>query len=65
MLAIYHRRNTVVVKVVVEDVNDHPPVFLQQKYEARLLENSDTFPESFVVSARDNDLNGNYLTKSF
>ncbi|XP_071547487.1 cadherin-23 isoform X5 [Panulirus ornatus] len=51
-------RNSVVLKVVVEDVNDHPPVFLQRQYEARLLENSDAFPEPFVVSARDNDLNG-------
>ncbi|XP_042243245.1 cadherin-related family member 1-like [Homarus americanus] len=51
-------RNTVVVKVMVEDVNDHPPVFLQRRYEARLLENSETFPEPFIISARDDDLNG-------
>ncbi|XP_069185641.1 cadherin-23 isoform X4 [Procambarus clarkii] len=51
-------RNTVVVKVVVEDVNDHPPVFFQRRYEARLLENSATFPEPFVITARDDDLNG-------
>ncbi|KAK4293966.1 hypothetical protein Pmani_033374 [Petrolisthes manimaculis] len=51
-------RNTVVVKVVVEDVNDHPPVFQQRNYEARIMENSDTFPEPFVLTARDDDLNG-------
>lgn len=46
------------VKVVVEDVNDHPPVFLQSRYEARLFENADAFPEPFLVAARDDDLNG-------
>ncbi|KAK3865200.1 hypothetical protein Pcinc_029185, partial [Petrolisthes cinctipes] len=49
-----------VVKVVVEDVNDHPPVFQQRYYEARIMENSDTFPEPFVLTARDADLNGEY-----
>ncbi|XP_063590983.1 cadherin-23-like [Penaeus indicus] len=51
-------RNTVVVKVMVEDVNDHPPVFLQSRYEARLFENAHAFPEPFFVTARDDDLNG-------
>lgn len=51
-------RNTVVVKVVVEDVNDHPPVFLQPRYEARIDENAANFPEPLIVTARDNDLNG-------
>ncbi|XP_045137140.1 cadherin-23-like [Portunus trituberculatus] len=51
-------RNTVVVKVVVEDVNDHPPVFLQPRYEARIHENAANFPEPLIVTARDNDLNG-------
>ncbi|XP_050735758.1 cadherin-23-like isoform X6 [Eriocheir sinensis] len=51
-------RNTVVVKVVVQDVNDHPPVFLQPRYEARIHENAAAFPEPLVVSARDDDLNG-------
>lgn len=53
-------RNTVVVKVVVEDVNDHPPVFLQPRYEARIHENAANFPEPLVVTARDNDLNGGW-----
>lgn len=48
-----------VVKVVVEDVNDHPPVFMQSRYEARLFENAHAFPEPFFVTARDDDLNGN------
>ncbi|XP_064108915.1 cadherin-23-like isoform X3 [Macrobrachium nipponense] len=51
-------RNTVVVKVIVEDVNDHPPIFLQKYYEARILENSYAFPEPFFITARDDDLNG-------
>lgn len=53
-------RNTVVVKVVVQDVNDHPPVFLQPRYEARIHENAAAFPEPLVVSARDDDLNGRW-----
>ncbi|XP_076057455.1 cadherin 88C isoform X2 [Oratosquilla oratoria] len=51
-------RNTVGVRVLVEDVNDHPPIFLQRRYEANLRENSEAFEEPFFVTARDDDLNG-------
>lgn len=51
-------RNTVQLIVNVEDVNDNPPVFLQAKYEARLIENAISFESPLIVEAHDRDLNG-------
>lgn len=42
----------------IEDVNDNPPVFVHNKYEARLLENQLDFDSPLIVEARDVDLNG-------
>lgn len=51
-------RNTAQLIVNVDDVNDNPPKFLQNKYEAVLLENEDHFESILVVEASDKDLNG-------
>lgn len=51
-------RNTVQLIVNINDVNDNPPTFLQNKYEAILLENEDMFETPLVVEAFDIDLNG-------
>ncbi|OAD57365.1 Cadherin-23 [Eufriesea mexicana] len=51
-------RNTVQLIVNVNDVNDNAPVFLQNKYEAVLLENEDHFESPLIVEAFDIDLNG-------
>ena len=54
-------RNTVQLIVNVNDVNDNAPVFLQNKYEAVLLENEDHFESPLLVEAFDIDLNGSWL----
>lgn len=51
-------RNTVQLIVNIDDVNDNPPVFVQQKYEVRLLENKNNFETPLIVEAKDLDLNG-------
>lgn len=51
-------RNTVQLIVNVEDVNDNAPVFLQNRYEAVLLENENHFESPLIVEAFDIDLNG-------
>ncbi len=51
-------RNTVTVIIDIDDVNDNTPIFLQGKYETRLLENKLTFETPLKVEARDADLNG-------
>ncbi|XP_060803722.1 cadherin-23 [Amyelois transitella] len=51
-------RNTVQLVVNIEDVNDNAPMFLANKYEARLLENEKQFENPLVLEARDIDLNG-------
>lgn len=51
-------RNSVQLVINVEDVNDNPPIFIQNKYEARLLENKNEFETPLKVEARDADLNG-------
>ncbi|KAL2733633.1 cadherin-23 [Vespula maculifrons] len=51
-------RNTAQLIVNINDVNDNAPVFLQNKYEAVLLENEDHFEAPLVVEAFDIDLNG-------
>lgn len=51
-------RNTAQLIVNINDVNDNAPVFLQNKYEAVLLENEDHFEAPLVVEAYDIDLNG-------
>lgn len=42
-------RNTVQVVITVDDVNDNVPRFLQQKYEARLNENEESFLTPLIV----------------
>ena len=54
-------RNTVQLIVNVNDVNDNAPIFLQNKYEAVLLENEDHFQSPLIVEAFDIDLNGSIL----
>lgn len=51
-------RNTVQLIIHINDVNDNPPIFIQSKYEVRLLENKESFETSLVVEAKDLDLNG-------
>lgn len=51
-------RNTVQVIVNIDDINDNPPQFLQNQYEAKLLENKVNFENPLRVEARDIDLNG-------
>nr|XP_033326560.1 cadherin-23 isoform X1 [Megalopta genalis]XP_033326561.1 cadherin-23 isoform X1 [Megalopta genalis]XP_033326562.1 cadherin-23 isoform X1 [Megalopta genalis] len=51
-------RNTAQLIVNINDVNDNAPVFLQNKYEAVLLENEGNFESPLVVEAFDIDLNG-------
>lgn len=58
-------RNTVTVIINIEDVNDNAPIFLQGKYETRLLENKHTFETPLQVQARDADLNGTRNSEVF
>ncbi|CAG9785729.1 unnamed protein product [Diatraea saccharalis] len=51
-------RNTAQLIINIEDVNDNAPMFLANKYEARLLENERQFENPLVLEARDIDLNG-------
>ncbi|XP_015840656.1 cadherin-23 isoform X2 [Tribolium castaneum] len=51
-------RITVQLIINIEDVNDNPPIFTQNRYEARLLENKLDFENPLKVEARDADLNG-------
>ncbi|XP_044756938.1 cadherin-23 [Coccinella septempunctata] len=51
-------RNTVQLIINLEDVNDNPPLFIYNKYEARLFENKPNFEVPIKVEARDADLNG-------
>ncbi|CAL1677979.1 unnamed protein product [Lasius platythorax] len=51
-------RNAAQLIVNVDDVNDNAPIFLQNKYEAVLLENENHFESPLIVEASDNDLNG-------
>ncbi|XP_077287524.1 cadherin 88C [Arctopsyche grandis] len=51
-------RNTVQLVINIEDVNDNAPIFLQNKYETRLLEGESDFEVPLVLEARDADLNG-------
>ncbi|CAK1540672.1 unnamed protein product [Leptosia nina] len=51
-------RNTAQLIINIEDVNDNAPMFLANKYEARLLENEVEFENPLVLEARDLDLNG-------
>ena len=54
-------RNTAQLIINIEDVNDNAPMFLANKYEARLLENEMEFENPLVLEARDLDLNGMVL----
>lgn len=51
-------RNSAQLIVSIEDLNDNPPVFLQNKYEAVLFENAEDFESPLTVEAFDIDLNG-------
>ncbi|KAI4457764.1 fat atypical cadherin-related [Holotrichia oblita] len=51
-------RNTVQLVINIEDINDNPPIFLQNLYEARLIESNPDFENPLKVEARDSDLNG-------
>ncbi|XP_026315340.1 cadherin-23 [Hyposmocoma kahamanoa] len=51
-------RNTAQLIINIEDVNDNAPMFLGNKYEARLLENERQFENPLMLEARDIDLNG-------
>ncbi|XP_065338722.1 cadherin-23 isoform X2 [Cloeon dipterum] len=51
-------RNTVQLTLNILDVNDNAPVFTQDKYEAKLMENSDDFNPPLFIEAYDDDLNG-------
>ncbi|XP_072938602.1 cadherin-23 [Epargyreus clarus] len=51
-------RNTAQLVINILDVNDNAPMFLANKYEARLLENEAQFENPLVLEARDMDLNG-------
>lgn len=51
-------RNAAQLIVNINDVNDNAPRFLQNRYEAILLENKDQFESPLIVEASDNDLNG-------
>ena len=50
-------RNTAQLIIEINDVNDNPPVFLQNKYEAILLEREDHFETPVEIEAFDIDLN--------
>uniref|UniRef100_A0A8D8Q5N3 Cadherin-23 n=1 Tax=Cacopsylla melanoneura TaxID=428564 RepID=A0A8D8Q5N3_9HEMI len=54
----FGNRNTVQIIINVLDKNDNAPTFLQNKYEARLLENKMDFEIPLIVEATDMDQNG-------
>lgn len=58
-------RNTAQLIINIEDVNDNAPMFLANKYEARLLENERQFENPLMLEARDIDLNGEGLKLCF
>lgn len=51
-------RNTVQLILVIKDVNDNPPIFLESQYEAKLLENKMNFETPLIVKAKDADMVG-------
>jgi Cadherin domain len=51
-------RNTIPLIIILDDINDNPPIFLQRKYETRLFENRKAFETLLQVEARDADVNG-------
>lgn len=51
-------RNTAQIIIDIEDANDNAPIFLQQHYEANLLENNEDFETALTLEARDMDLEG-------
>lgn len=51
-------RNTVQLILVIKDVNDNPPIFLESQYEAKLLENKMNFEMPLIVKAKDADMVG-------
>ena len=51
------------VRIVVEDINDHNPEFLQSRYRAEVAENSPVDTQVVKVSAFDNDNDDNALIR--
>lgn len=51
-------RNTVQLHVLLDDVNDNAPVFIQSHFEIYINENENKFPYRFRLEAFDRDLNG-------
>ena len=51
-------RNTVQLHVLLDDVNDNAPVYIQSHFEIYINENESQFPYRFLVEAYDRDLNG-------
>ena len=58
-------RNTIPLIINLDDINDNPPIFLQQKYETRLFENRRAFETVLQVEARDADVNGTRNSEVF
>ncbi|XP_059472366.1 cadherin-23 [Neocloeon triangulifer] len=58
-------RNTVQLTLNILDVNDNAPVFAQDKYEAKIVENSDDFNPPLFIEAYDEDLNGTANTEIY
>ncbi len=51
-------RNTVQLLLNITDVNDRPPKFFHDKYEARIYENSNDFDQPIRITAFDEDAVG-------
>ena len=55
-------RNTVGVKVIIDDVNDNPPLFIREGMEVRVYENAHSFSDPLVMTAVDADLKGSQIS---
>lgn len=54
---------TAIIKVFVEDINDHAPKFDKPRYEASVIENSPTGTHILTAHATDADLGTNAIIK--
>ena len=45
------------------DVNDNPPVYVQNRFETYINENEPRFPYTFRIEAFDNDLIGTRISR--
>ena len=52
--------NTVQLRVLLDDVNDNAPVFIQSHFDIYINENDRRFPYRFRIEAFDRDLNGQF-----